>query len=279
LLSNGDGTYRDAAENVPPQPDETHRSTAADVDRDGDVDIYVGNLGGGGISPYLLLNDGSGKFSKAKNALPADVTNLSRNWYTTCGLVDVNNDHYPDLILGQGDSYKPSHVYLNNGSGQYDIPSFNLPTSLVGDTQLALDIDPIDLNSDKWIDLAVIYTDRDYTRRAIQLLVNQGGTSFKDETEERISQSTHGNWIRFLHVHDFNNDDAPDFAIGILGEKSALYMNDGDGAFTKSKLNFDLFSFAAGDFDGDGWLDLVNSGSAYRGSPEFHSTFISQGCP
>ena len=129
LLSQPDGTYQDAADHIPTQPDETHSAAVGDIDRDGDMDLYIGNLGGGGVGPYVLLNDGEGYFSKDPSVLPEDVSNLERNWNTAALLADINNDAYPDLILGQGDAGKFSHVYLNDQNGGFNSSSFELPIS------------------------------------------------------------------------------------------------------------------------------------------------------
>lgn len=279
LLSQPDGTYRDAADHIPSQADETHSAAVGDIDRDGDEDLYVGNLGGGGVAPYVLLNDGEGHFSKDPTALPEDVSNLDRNWNTASLLADINNDAYPDLILGQGDAGKFSHVYLNDQNGGFNSSSFELPVSALGENESALDISPFDFNNDGWTDLLMIYTTNDYTAKYMQILINQGGQSFEDQTAQRISQTTNGNWIRFARSADFNHDGAMDFMVGVIGEKSRLYLNDGEGHFTQTNFGFDLFDFTAGDFDQDGWPDLLSSGSAYEGSVEFHATFLNQGCP
>jgi len=279
LLSQPDGTYLDAADHIPTQADETHSTAVGDIDRDGDEDLYIGNLGGGGVGPYVLLNDGEGYFSKDTAALPEDVSNLERNWNTAALLVDINNDTYPDLILGQGDAGKFSHVYLNDKNGGFNDSSIELPVSALGENELALDITPFDFNNDGWTDLLIVYTNSDYTAKYMQMLINQGGQSFEDQTAQRISQSAGGSWIRFARSADFNKDGSTDFVVGVLGEKSKLYLNDGEGNFELANLGFDLFDFAIGDFDQDGWPDLLTSGSAYRGSLEFHATFMNQGCP
>ena len=148
-----------------------------------------------------------------------------------------------------------------------------------GKNELALDITPFDFNTDGWTDLLIIYTNSDYTAKHMQILINQGGQSFEDQTAQRISQSSGGSWIRFARAADFDQDGSIDFVVGVLGEKSRLYLNDGEGNFKQANLGFDLFDFAIGDFDQDGWPDLLNSGFAYQGSLEFHATFLNQGCP
>ena len=101
-LSVPGGKLADATANVPQQLDGTHSAAAADVDVDGDVDLYIGNLGaGGGVPPQIWLNDGSGGFTVAQGLLPAAQTDLMRNWYTGCGFADVTTMGFPTSSWGR----------------------------------------------------------------------------------------------------------------------------------------------------------------------------------
>ena len=274
LLSQPDGSMTDASGRLPQHSDQTHRAAKADVDQDGDVDIYVVNLGQ--VGNYLLENDGAGYFSINNDALPDEATNNTKNWYTTAGFGDLNNDGYPDLIGGQGDPNKLSHIYWNDGSGKFGTTPTELPITPLGVNQLALDVDVVDIDEDGWLDIVMVYTTNEYTARYIQVLINNGTGQFKDQTDLRLSLLPSGNWIRFVEFFDINNDGHLDFLAAQIQGGPLLFINDGGGNFNSRDLNFDLFEFAIADFNEDGWLDLVNSGGTM---PEFHSTFISQGCP
>lgn len=102
VLSAPGGKLVDATASLPQQNDFTHQACAGDIDGDGDNDLYLANIGGGQntIPPQIWLNDGGGGFSIAEGRLPITQTNLSLNRYTASEFVDINNDTFPDLILG-----------------------------------------------------------------------------------------------------------------------------------------------------------------------------------
>jgi hypothetical protein len=278
ILSNGTGGMTEASSNLPFRSDQTHGAAAADIDLDGDVDIYVANLGGGGVQNYLLINDGNGVFSFDQSRIPEEAWNTLINWNTAAGFVDINNDGFPDLIMGQGDPNKKSHVVLNDGQGSFITPLIELPDTPLGSTDLVLDIQSADINFDGYVDLFLVYTTNDYVGRYIQFLINNGDETFDDETEARFELSTSGSWARFLQFEDMNNDGFLDITVGFLGEVSRLYINDGSGNFQEAKLNFDGGDLAIGDFDEDGSLDYVASGNSIGSSPEFFASFLNTSC-
>jgi len=88
--------------------------SAADIDKDGDMDLFIGGLAdarGYGIAQpsYLLINDSKGNFSLA----PKDRINLdSVGMVTSASFADINNDGWPDLIVtGEWMSVK---IFIND---------------------------------------------------------------------------------------------------------------------------------------------------------------------
>ncbi|MCK8521141.1 VCBS repeat-containing protein [Aquimarina sp. D1M17] len=95
--------------------------TSADIDLDGDIDLFIGSNtvpGRYGKTPqnYLMLNNGSGEFS--------DVTNSYANQLDQIGMVfdanfvDIDQDGDSDLIVVG--HYMPISVFLNNGKGHFE---------------------------------------------------------------------------------------------------------------------------------------------------------------
>lgn len=87
----------------------------ADVDGDGDQDLFVGTLANAkayGIpqTSYLLLNDGKGKFSVAgKNVIDLEKIGM----VTSAAFADLNGDKKPELIVAG--EWMPVNIFINNG--------------------------------------------------------------------------------------------------------------------------------------------------------------------
>jgi hypothetical protein len=100
-LNNGKGIFTDASANLPAMLVNKSCVTAADADRDGDMDLFVGVLADPGAygypqTSYLLLNDGSGRFIPAAESL----INLKEiGMVTSAVFADINNDAWPDLLV------------------------------------------------------------------------------------------------------------------------------------------------------------------------------------
>lgn len=82
------------AQNLPQVSDFSHGSSAADVDGDGDIDVWVNNLGGGEAPSYLLLNDGSRAFR-----IVADIGYPNLNFRGRKTIVGTNG-RLPELLIG-----------------------------------------------------------------------------------------------------------------------------------------------------------------------------------
>jgi enediyne biosynthesis protein E4 len=87
--------------------------SVADIDKDGDTDIFIGTLANAtayGISQtsYLLVNDGKGNFTKAGNN-KIDLANIG---IVTCAtFADINKDSSSDLIVAG--EFMPLTIFIN----------------------------------------------------------------------------------------------------------------------------------------------------------------------
>lgn len=270
-LSTPDGKLVDATHNLPQQNDFTHSACAADIDGDEDIDLYVGNIWGqNDLNPKILLNDGSGEFSVGENRLPP-LTDLNQNGYTTCQFSDVNNDDSPDLILGDaGDNLSNDHstpdsvVLLNDGTGVFALLPNAMPPKDFASSDIAHDIEPIDLNSDNYVDLFIVYEEQTDQGSYIQVLVNNQDGTFHNATTSRLESVGRQVWLPKLDLLDLDRDGDLDllaFPWDADNPDPLLFLNDGNGYFSWKPFDFgirggDLY-YTFIDLDGDGGHDIL----------------------
>jgi hypothetical protein len=98
FINSGGGDFIEETNARTPTFSDSHGLAVADVDTDGDVDIFVTILGGVNTPPTqsrLLLNNGNGFFTDVSDTnLPAVVGDIR---YAT--FADVDNDGDPDLYI------------------------------------------------------------------------------------------------------------------------------------------------------------------------------------
>ena len=260
ILSAPRGKLVDASANLPRTPDFSHSAVAGDVDGNGTIDLYVGNLSSGctgcaAVPPELLLNDGTGHFRIADGALPPEVAAPFSPHYNGSALVDVNGDGALDLVLAAAsNSYFPptrSLVLLNDGHGHFSTAS-ELPPKAFGPMASSLGMSFGDLNGDGKPDLVLSNapTDASVTGAWLQVLINNGDGSFRDETDARLpgQHDNSDHWIAFPQLIDLNGDGKLDLLTHFDGEAGAspAFLNNGSGVFVPVRvpaLQQGLFAF------------------------------------
>jgi hypothetical protein len=278
-LSVPGGKLVDATSGLPQVLAGPHSSAAADIDADGDLDLFLGNLGAAGTPPQIWLNDGHGGFSVAEGLLPPEQTDVFLNWYTACRFADLNNDGSPDLILGQSDPDMYSHVLLNDGTGRFPQAHASLPPTIFYPNHGAMDIQALDIDGDGYQDLLLVDTRDSAIGRYIQVLINNGDATFRDETATRLTQTYDDGWLRYLELQDLNYDGHMDFvAVEMVGPGPLFYLNRGDGTFCEWDHGMDLYDITFLDINRDGWRDILNSGPAWDSFPEIHLIHRHLGC-
>lgn len=225
-----------------------------DSDGDGDLDLYV--VSGGNeceakadrLQDRLYLNDGRGRFSHAKAALPQMVGSGS---CVTAG--DFDGDGDLDLFVGgrqvPGDYPLPGRSYLleNNGGTFADVTEERAPQlKRIGMVTSALWTD-FDGNGRR--DLIIVGEWMPIT------FMHNTGSGFEDVTSKRLAMKTNG-WWNSVASGDFDNDGDLDYVVGNLGKNSKFK--------TSEEKPFQVYH---NDFDDNGKADIVLA--AYSGDVNY----------
>jgi len=265
ILSSPGGKLIDATATLPQASDYSHSACTADVNGDGHPDIYVGNIyGSNHVTPRLLLNDGTGHFTLG-GSLPTELGDPTYPFrYTTCTFADVNGDGKPDLVLGADDHTPSSAVLLNDGAGNFHSLANAIPAKPFGANAIALNAVPVDINHDGHVDLLMTFTQSDpfYDGAYVQVLINNGDGSFRDETATRFpKQPSTATPVYFLDTLDLNGDHVPDLGLhlGNDGESPTFYTLGANGSYHfQGTLGVPAIMWSIADLNGDGRPDLVS---------------------
>ena len=264
-------------------------ATCADIDRDGNVDLFVSNRG----SDKLFLNKGDGTFKEIGATSGMDKTGLS----ASAAFRDLDGDRLPELFVTQyvlwskdkelncgtgiGKDYcspnnysapAPDRLYKNLGSGKFEDISEKAGLRTVYGNGLGVVLG--DLDNDGRVD---IYVANDGSPN--QWWKNEGQLSFKDHAVSAgCAVNMNGVAEAGMGVQASDVDDDGDldlFMTHIRNETNTWYRNDG-GIFTDATIvsgmartsrDFTGFGMGYFDFDSDGFLDLyVANGKVLRQS-------------
>ena len=113
-INDGKGNFTKSVNKIPAIYQNKSVVCAADIDHDGDVDLFVG-VGANALqygipqTSYILKNDGKGDFS-----LMNDADNPFKNigMVTSAAFADVNKDGWQDLIVAG--EWMPVSIYIND---------------------------------------------------------------------------------------------------------------------------------------------------------------------
>jgi hypothetical protein len=272
FLNDGKGNFKQVLNTIPRIEKTKSCVSAADIDNDGDIDLFVGGLANAkayGVpqDSYVLLNNGKGIFTKADSSL---ISTKQLGIVTAASFADINNDGWKDLVVTG--EWMPLKIFINhkgrftesdipqstglwqtiycadvNGDGFTDILAGNWGhnTKLYAGKNGPVKLYVKDFDGNGSVEQILCYTidGKEYTFLA------------KDELERRLPvlkkaylkyDEVAGKTVQYMFFDLFNN------YMELKAEKlgSCCFINDGTGKFTMKELPDELqlapiFSFAA----------------------------------
>lgn len=223
--NNGDGTFTDVTRAAGVEAGDRVGAGACflDMDRDGDLDLFVANYVGftfethqishmNGFPAYvgplhypptanvLFRNNGDGTFIDVSVA--SGIASLSG---AGMGVIasDLDNDGDTDIIVGN--DLRPDFVLQNDGNGKFkEVGAFlGLAYDSFGNVQGSMGVECADWNNDGWFDVYIT----PYQRQLATLYQNRAGAYF-DEVARQTGAATgtfpHVKWG--IGMVDLDND-------------------------------------------------------------------------
>ncbi|RKU30914.1 hypothetical protein C6497_03955 [Candidatus Poribacteria bacterium] len=263
----------------------------ADIDNDGDLDLYIVNIPGmyktdpstlsSTSENVLYRNDGNGRFTDiTSHAGVGDV-----GFGMGCVFADYNGDGFVDLYVT---NFGNNLLYRNNGDSTFtnvtDVAGVDCPLWSTGACFADYDNDnDLDLYVCNYVDFDLVKFE-DKKEESLQsgkfvpnalnptvfepqenvLYRNNGDGTFTDVTSIVGVAAPGGRSMQAIFC-DFDEDSDVDLYVANDTSDNHVYRNDGDGTFTDVSAESWAADFrgsmglAAGDYDADGDIDIFIS--------------------
>ncbi|MCH9646697.1 MAG: VCBS repeat-containing protein [Deltaproteobacteria bacterium] len=252
--NDGTGVFTDVtAAQLPNIALSSSRAQFADIDNDGDLDLYLASGDGNrfGCDQYrIFVNDDAGFFTD-ETASRHPTENTCENMDVI--FADIDGDFDLDVKTASTGTAN-SRLYRNDSSGV-----FSLVTTIPADaTSYSYDFGDIDGDGD----LDLLGANARPGSSSEFLLRNDGNAVFTDISDNvSPNPSEDDNDTKFV---DYDNDGDLDLIIARIGGGEKTYENDGTGRFTQTtgvieQIGDSSLDIAVADLDGDGRFDVVTA--------------------
>jgi hypothetical protein len=224
-----------------------------DFNGDHNLDVLV-SLSQGSINyefPIVLLGDGTGKFSLVGSRNSFHPHSSVQYYFYPLFSADIDGDGNLDVVAINYDGYHTQVVVLyGDGKGGFSV------TEIPGSGSRPDDVITGDFNEDGQLDLAVLNDSS-----SVIVLLSKGNRTFqKGPARYTVSPAY------YLLTADVNGDNHLD----IVTDSGSVLLGNSKGKFTHGvSLGTAGFDITAGDFNGDGKLDLVEGSISQLGLSVF----------
>ena len=232
----------------------------ADINGDGNEDIFIG--GANGHPATLYLHKGKGILSK----LPQNVFEDDKSYEDTAAtFLDVDNDGDQDLVVGSGGNEvghnkMETRLYLNNGKGRFTRSETKLPST--GDNVAIITSYDFDNDGDEDLFIGARSVVGTYGIDPKHLLLENDKGNFKDVTDRKGFALKKAGMITDATWADTNNDGKKDLITVSEWGTPKLFLNGRRGSLKASNSSLDSLygwwgAIKETDIDGDGDIDLI----------------------
>ena len=250
---NGTLSYKEEVNN-----EGAHSATSADIDNDGDLDVFqIGRQGN--TDPYtpFLRNDGNFEFIPWSGRYRQDPMIISddnldktffdspfqpwhfdyfRGYGTTTELYDINNDGFIDLIMGTNEWEKRFTILWGSSSGFNTSNTSIIPTPEVSAS----------FGMGHLVDVKIQDLDNDNINEIIML--RTGG----EIVDGQINNFYNGWYLQVLKLTNNNQ------LVDITNEIIENFYSDQVQSYCGNPSNNWIYWLEVNDYDGDGNLDIYN---------------------
>jgi len=235
----------------------------ADYDNDGDLDILLTGTDYNYTFSKVYRNNENSTFVEQTTISLVGVWNGAVSWG------DYNNDSYVDILMIGNDPLgrKVSKIYSNNGDNTFtEQTSISLTNFSAGDVSWG------DYDNDGDLDILLIGSTE--VGRASKIYKNNGNNTFTEQTSISLIDINNGS----IAWGDYDNDGDLDIfmsgaaIIGGFGTAiSKVFCNNGNNTFSEQTSNsfigIHVGDIAWGDYDNDGYLDILITGQTSSSGP------------
>ena len=249
-------------------------SGAGDVNGDGYDDIVIGSIGANNYAgqTYVIFGKASG-FSNINVATLADAQgfsiygngNVSWSGYAVSGAGDMNGDGYDEIIIGAPYSYENNNDWTKSKGAAYVV--FGKSSGFT-----SINLETLTIAQGFYITgTAATYPYTGYYVAKCGFAVSGAGDVNGDGYDDIIIGTPYGNYgagvshIIFGKASGFTNIDLTDITtdqgVAIFGNTQIVYSSDDLNTNNREGASVG----GAGDFNGDGYADIIIGANGYSG--------------